>query len=50
MFFGELDKVFLDFIKIKEIGGVVIDFILMRILLKWLENVVKKLLKNVLVC
>ena len=50
MLLGEPDKVFPDFIKSKEIGGVVTDFTPMRTPLKWLENVAKKLPKGVPVC
>ena len=47
---GEPDKVLPDFIKSKEIGGVVTDFTPMRTPLKWLENVAKKLPTSVPVC
>ena len=47
---GEPDKVLPDFIKTKEIGGVVTDFTPMRTPLNWLENAAKKLPKNVPVC
>lgn len=50
MLLGEPDKVLPDFIKTKEIGGVVTDFTPMRTPLKWLENAAKKLPKNVPVC
>ena len=47
---GEPDKVLPDFIKSKEIGGVVTDFTPMRTPLTWLENVAKKLPTSVPVC
>jgi len=47
---GEPDKLLPDFIKSKEIGGVVTDFTPMRTPLKWLENVAKKLPTSVPVC
>lgn len=50
MLLGEPDKVLPDFIKSKEIGGVVADFTPMRTPLKWLEDVAKKLPKDVPVC
>ena len=50
MLLGEPDKVLPDFIKTKEIGGVVTDFTPMRTPLKWLENAAKKLPKNVPLC
>ena len=50
MLLGEPDKVLPDFINSKEIGGIVTDFTPMRKPLKWLEDVAKKLPKNVPVC
>lgn len=50
MLLGEPDKVLPDFVKSKEIGGVVTDFTPMRKPLKWLEDVAKKLPKDVPVC
>lgn len=50
MLLGEPDKVLPDFIKSKEIGGVVTDFTPMRTPMKWLENTAKKLPKTVPVC
>ena len=50
MLLGEPDEVLADFIKTKEIGGVVTDFTPMRTPLKWLENTAKKLPKNVPLC
>ena len=47
---GEPDKVLPDFVKSKEIGGVVADFIPLRKPLKWVEDVAKKLPKNVPLC
>ena len=47
---GEPDKVLPDFVKSKEIGGVVTDFTPLRKPLKWLEDVAKKLPKNVPLC
>ncbi|XP_078344504.1 deoxyribodipyrimidine photo-lyase-like isoform X2 [Oculina patagonica] len=50
MLLGEPDKVLPDFVKSKEIGGVVTDFTPMRKPLKWLEDVAEKLPKDVPVC
>lgn len=50
MLLGEPDKVLPDFVKSKEIGGVVTDFTPMRTPLKWLEDLAKKLPKDVPVC
>lgn len=47
---GEPDKVLPDFVKSKEIGGVVADFTPLRKPLKWLEDIAKKLPKNVPLC
>ena len=47
---GEPDKVLPDFVKSKEIGGVVTDFTPLRKPLKWLEDVANKLPKNVPLC
>ncbi|XP_027049984.1 uncharacterized protein LOC113677364 [Pocillopora damicornis] len=47
---GEPDKVLQDFVKSKEIGGVVADFTPLRKPLKWVEDVAKKLPKNVPLC
>ncbi len=50
MLLGEPDKVLPDFVKSKEIGGVVTDFTPMRKPLKWLEDVAEKLPKDVPLC
>ena len=50
MLLGEPDKVLPDFVKFKEIGGVVADFTPLRKPLKWLEDIAKKLPKNVPLC
>ena len=47
---GEPDKVLPGFVKSKEIGGVVADFTPLRKPLKWLEDIAKKLPKNVPLC
>lgn len=50
MLLGEPDMVLPDFVKSENVGGIIADFTPLRKPIKWLNDVMAKLPKNVPVC